>query len=165
MKGMGIRVHTLREMEMLMEQHPELFGGAQAMMKIPKPFSEEKPYYNKRKATRSQRDDIISQVIKNKYQTSGTDIIKIGRTLFLVDHTTAEDLYTNFMINGKIPDGRGYGIRNKFNFAKLNEVDLHEIIRNIASDYQGSEELIQHRLQEFGITSEQLPGIDITSAI
>jgi len=28
MKGMDIRVHTLREMEMFIEQHPELFDDA-----------------------------------------------------------------------------------------------------------------------------------------
>lgn len=36
MKGMGIRVHTLREMEIFMQQHPELFDDAQQMSKIGK---------------------------------------------------------------------------------------------------------------------------------
>lgn len=39
MKGMGIRVHTLREMEIFMEQHPELFDDVQAMWRNRQLFS------------------------------------------------------------------------------------------------------------------------------
>jgi hypothetical protein len=31
MKGMGIKVHTLREMEIFMRQHPDLFENVEKM--------------------------------------------------------------------------------------------------------------------------------------
>jgi hypothetical protein len=34
MQGMGIRVHTLREMEIFMEQHPELFGENDTLQQL-----------------------------------------------------------------------------------------------------------------------------------
>ncbi len=130
-----------------------------------KPFDINNPYNNKAKANKPQRDKIINAIIHNKYEAKGTDIIKIGGQLFLVDHTNAEDLYKSYLKNGEIPDGQGYGIRKKYTFAKLTKEDLYEITTNIASDYSGSETSIQHRMQELGITSGNLPGIDITSTV
>ena len=128
-------------------------------------YGKENPYHNKQKANKEQRDEIINQILHKEYNASGTDILKVGNQLFLIDHTSIDDLNKNFVKDGKISDGEGYGIRKKYNFAKLTETNLNEIIRNIASDYRNSETTIQHRLQELGITAEQLSGIDITAAI
>ncbi len=130
-----------------------------------KPFGINNPYNNKAKANKPQRDRIINAIIHNKYEAKGTDIIKIGGQLFLVDHTDAEDLYKSYLKNGEIPDGQGYGIRKKYTFAKLTKEDLYEITTNIATSYNLDETSLRNRLQELGVKPRNLSSIDFAAAI
>jgi hypothetical protein len=57
----------------------------QLILRDGKPFGEDNKYDNKKKATKKQRDEIINTIIHNKYDTVGTDIIKIGNSIFLCD--------------------------------------------------------------------------------
>ena len=66
---------------------------------------------------------------------------------------------------GEIPDGTGYGIRKKYNFAKLTKEDLYEIVTNIAVSYNSNETSLRNRLQELGVKPGNLLGIDFTAAI
>ena len=132
-----------------------------------KPFGDGNWYDNKKKATKKQRDEIINTIIHNKYDTVGTDIIKIGNSIFLFDHTDRDDLYKSYWNTkkGEIPDGTGYGIRKKYNFAEITKEDLHEIITNIAASYNSDEASIRNWLQELGIKPRNLSGIDFAAAI
>ena len=125
-----------------------------------KPYGVDNPYRNKDKATFEEREEIIRIVKKNKYDKVGTDIIRVGDTLFLIDHTDAEDLL-NLYNNGIIPDGQGYGIRKKYNFASINKEDIYEITRNIAESYNFDANGIRNRLQELGIKPGDLLELDI----
>lgn len=112
-------------------------------------------------------DEIINTIIHNKYDTVGTDIVKIGNSIFLFDYTDRDDLYKSYWNakKGEIPDGTGYGIRKKYNFAEITKEDLHEIITNIAASYNSDETSLRNRLQELGIKPGNLSGIDFAAAI
>ena len=133
-------------------------------------YSKSNPYHNAHKATKQQRQDLLRLVKQNKYDASGTDILSLSNnnetTLFLIDHSSHSLLLKNQQENReKGVETDLFGIRKKYNLSKLTGDDIREIARNIAGDYRGSEALIQHRLQELGITPRNLPGIDITTAI
>ena len=134
------------------------------------PYSKQHPYRNKVKATTRQRREILGIVKSKRYNNNGTDIVTLREDnyqyVYVIDHSSHALLEENQKENdeqGIITDL--FGIRRKYNINKLTEDDIRYITRNIASDYGGSEASIQHRLQELGITTEQLPGIDIDAAI
>lgn len=130
-----------------------------------KPYGIGNPYQNKQKATKEQRDEIIKKIRSNKYDRVGTDIVKIGDALFLIDHMDDYSQSEIFLKNGEIPDGQGYGIRKKYNFATITKEDIHEIIRNIADEYNYSEENIRKMLQDIGFKPRNLFELNIASAI
>ena len=82
-------------------------------------------------------------------------------------NTDRDDLYKSYWNTkkGEIPDGTGYGIRKKYNFAEITKEDLHEIITNIAASYNFDEASIRNWLQELGIKPGNLSGIDFAAAI
>ena len=59
-----------------------------------------------------------------------------------MDNTKLLNLYPN----GKIPNGYGYGIREKYNFAELTKKDLYDIATKIAESYNLDENGIRNRL-------------------
>lgn len=124
-------------------------------------FGSSNPYENSKH--RAKVPEILDVIKTNKYNNPGTDIVTLdsdnNKVLYLIDHSSDKELADN------LKDGDGFGIRKVYNIDKLSENDIREITRNIAGDYQNSEELIRNRLQRFGITSENLPGIDIAAAI
>lgn len=128
------------------------------------PYGRENPYYNKKKSTRAQRDEIVKSIIRKGYNSVGTDVIKVGDYLFLIDHMDNED-FLNLFEGRKIPDGYGYGIRKKYNFAELTKDDIYEIVRNIAESYNYNEESIRDWLQELGLESRDLLELDIASEL
>lgn len=75
-----------------------------------KAYGQWNAYNNKRKATQEQRDELIKKVIGKQYEHAGTDIINIGPSLFLIDHSSSDEIKSEYA-NWNIPDGEGYGIR------------------------------------------------------
>lgn len=124
-------------------------------------YGKENPYINSK--YKAKIPEILSIIKVHKYNNSGTDVVTLDsdkhQTIYLVDHSTDKELTDN------LKDGDGFGIRKVYNIDKLSENDIREITRNIASDYRNSEKSIRNRLQKLGITSENLPGIDIDAAI
>ena len=105
-----------------------------------------------------------------KYNKSGSDIVTLdsdgNKTLYLIDNSS----HSVFLSNEKEDKKRGiendlFGIRKVYNVDKLSSDDIREITSNIAGDYQNSETAIRNWLQRLGVTSENLPGIDIDAAI
>ena len=127
-----------------------------------KPFGKEKPYENRKH--KAELPVLLEIVRANKYNKPGTDVVFIEgnkkNLIYVIDHSADSEIQNNIDEGGD-----GFGIRNTFKLNKLTENDIQYITRNIAGDYRGSKELIQHRLQELGITTEKLPGIDIDAAI
>lgn len=162
-KTLGIKIITDEEAKKYLNQH------GYNNIKEARPYNIWNNYHNKRKATKEQRDAIINEVIRKKYDSQGTDLIKIGDDLFLIDHGTNEDLFKEHANNkneAEIPDGQGYGIRKKYTFASLkNKANLNEIVRNISADYGYSKTRILQVLQDFGLGPKHLSGFDITAAI
>ena len=133
-------------------------------------FSVSFPYHNSQKASESERREIKDIIRQKEYNKSGSDIVTLdsngNKTLYLIDHSS----HSVFLSNEKEDKKRGvendlFGIREVYNIDKLSSDDIREITKNIASDYQNSETAIRNWLQRLGVTSENLPGIDITSAI
>lgn len=133
-------------------------------------FSESFPYHNSQKASESERREIKDIIRQKKYNKSGSDIVTLdsngNKTLYLIDHSS----HSVFLSNEKEDKKRGvendlFGIREVYNIDKLSSDDIREITKNIASDYQDSETAIRNWLQRLGVTSENLPGIDIDAAI
>ena len=135
-----------------------------------RPYSKKHPYRNKVKATEQQRTEILGFIKSKEYNNNGTDIVTLKgdnhQYVYVVDHSSHKLLEENQKENEKEGITTDlFGIRKKFDIKKLTENDIRYIARNIAGDYGGSETSIQHRMQELGITTEQLPGIDIDAAI
>lgn len=135
-----------------------------------RPYSKKHPYRNKVKATEQQRTEILGFIKSREYNNNGTDIVTLRgdnhQYVYVIDHSSHKLLEENQKENEKEGITTDlFGIRRKFNIKKLTENDIRYIARNIAGDYGGSETSIQHRMQELGITTEQLPGIDIDAAI
>ena len=99
----------------------------------------------------------MNERIGNTYTRSGR----------IANPTEQDDLYKSYWNakKGEIPDGTGYGIRKKYNFAEITKEDLHEIITNIAASYNSDETSLRNRLQELGIKPGNLSGIDFAAAI
>lgn len=62
-------------------------------------------------------------------------------------------------------DGDGFGIRNSYSISELTNDDIKEIIRNIGSNYGYSEERVRTVLQNLGIRSENMLGINIAAEL
>lgn len=124
-------------------------------------FGNTNPYKNSK--YRAKVPEILAIIKANKYNNPGTDIVTLdsdnNKVLYLIDHSSDRELSDN------LKDGDGFGIRKVYNIDKLSENDIREITRNIASDYQNSDTAIRNWLQRLGVTSENLPHIDLTSAI
>jgi hypothetical protein len=129
-----------------------------------RPFGANNPYNNKRKATRSQRDEIVKIILSKNYDSVGSDIIRVGDSLFLIDHTDNSE-FQNILDTEKKPDGQGYGIRKKYTFANITEEDIYEIVTNIAKSYNYNEGSIRIRLQELGLEPTALSKFDFNAAI
>ena len=129
-----------------------------------KPFGPDNPYNNKRKATRAQRDEIVKAILHEGYDSVGTDVVKVGNYLFLIDHTDNSE-FQNILDTEKNPDGQGYGIRKKYTFANITEEDIYEIVTNIAKSYSYNEGSIRVRLQELGFEPTALSKFDFNAAI
>jgi len=158
-KEMGIPVHNKEEMEAFLKEH-----GYDDIEELAKAYSRERPYQNKKKATKAQRDSLIEQVKSKDYQANGTDVLKVGNSLFLVDVMPQIDL-EEYYPNGEIPDGQGYGIRKRYDLNKVTENDVKEIIRNISVLYGFDYERINNVLQSIGITKRHLSKSAVNAAI
>ena len=133
-------------------------------------YGKSNPYHNARKATKQQREDLLKLVIQNKYVGNGTDLLSLtdnkGTTLFLIDHSSNSLLLENQQENKeKGVETDLFGIRKKYSLSKLTEDDITEITRNISYFYGNSERAVRNRLQELGITSENMSEFDIIAAI
>lgn len=126
---------------------------------INKPFGKDNPYNNRRKSTSKEREQILSTIKDKKYESSGTDAIRVGDRIFTIDHSADSELEEN------LEKGDGFGIRKRYNLTKLKEEDVREIVRNIASTYSNSEESIRRVLQNIGIGQRQLFSLNIDAAI
>ena len=124
-------------------------------------FGSNNPYENSK--YRAKVPEILNVIKSNKYNNPGTDIVTLdsdnNKVLYLIDHSSDKELADN------LKDGDGFGIRKVYNIDKLSENDIREITRDIAGDYQNSETAVRNWLQRLGVTSENLPGIDIDAAI
>ena len=151
----GIKVFGRSAMEEFLKTH-NLQYLQQAIA-----FGNSNPYENSKYSNKI--PEILAIIKANKYNNPGTDIVTLdsdnNKVLYLIDHSSDKELADN------LKDGDGFGIRKVYNIDKLSENDIREITRNIASDYQNSEKFIRSWLQRLGITSENLPGIDIDAAI
>ena len=56
-------------------------------------------------------------------------------------------------------------VSEKIYFCKTTKEDLYEIVTNIAVSYNSYETSLRNRLQELGIKSGNLPGVDFAAAI
>jgi len=95
---------------------------------------------------------------------NGTDVLKVGISLFLVDVMPQLDL-EEYYPNGEIPDGQGYGIRKRYDLNKITENDVKEIIRNISVLYGNDYQRINNVLQSIGIASRYLSKSVVNAAI
>lgn len=160
----GIKVLGRDAMEEFLKTH-NIEGLQQA-----RAFSESFPYHNSQKASESERREIKDIIRQKKYNKSGSDIVTLdsngNKTLYLIDHSS----HDSFLSNEKEDSKNGvendlFGIRKVYNIDKISSDDIREITRSIAGDYKNSETAIRNWLQRLGITSGNLPGIDITAAI
>ena len=113
MQGMGIRVHTLREMRIFMEQHPELFNDVQMMA-----------------AGRNSINNSLSLQEKDNIRSLLRTINRVGTTLldngdgtmYLLDHTDREGIETR---NRRKQDG--FNCRLKFSVDGYSEQEIDAI--------------------------------------
>ena len=113
MKGMGMKVHTLREMEIFMQQHPELFDDAQMIS-----------------TGRNSINNSLSLQEKNNIRSLLRTINRVGTTLlddgdgtmYLLDHTDREGIETR---NRRKQDG--FNCRLKFSVDGYSEQEIDAI--------------------------------------
>ena len=155
LKSQGINVLNREAMAEFLKTH-KLEYLQQAIA-----YGKENPYVNSE--YKAKVPEILSIIKASKYNKPGTDAVTIDsdnhKVIYLIDHSADSELEDN------LKTGDGFGIRKVYNINKLSENDIREIARNIAGDYRNSEEFVRNRLQRLGINSENLPHIDLASAI
>ncbi|MBQ3634290.1 MAG: hypothetical protein II951_01565 [Bacteroidales bacterium] len=63
-----------------------------------RPYGKDRPYRNKEKSNRKQRDELINKIKQRNYEHAGTDVFTVGDTIFLVDHQSAKTFKMNILI-------------------------------------------------------------------
>ena len=155
LKSQGINVKDRAAMEEFLKTHKlEYLQQATA-------YGKEHPYENASHVGKI--PEILSIVKAKKYNKPGTDAVTLDseghRRIYLIDHSADKELADN------LKDGDGFGIRKVYNVNTITKDDVREIIRNIASDYRGSEVSIRHRLQNLGLGPKDLSSINIAAEL
>ena len=155
LKSQGINVKDRVAMEEFLKTHKlEYLQQATA-------YGKEHPYENASHVGKI--PEILSIVKAKKYNKPGTDAVTLDseghRRIYLIDHSADKELADN------LKDGDGFGIRKVYNVNTITKDDVREIIRNIASDYRGSEVSIRHRLQNLGLGPKDLSSINIAAEL
>ena len=151
----GVVVDFMEKMGMEVERISE-GEGEQEMVRG---FGKERPYKNREKASKKDIEAIQGEISGKRYNKSGSDVVRVGRKIYLIDHSSHEEYEEN------VKDGDGFGIRNVYKIGDIDERDIREIVRNIAADYGYAEERVREVLQAVGIRPENLSGINIDAEL
>lgn len=150
---LGIKLMTYNEAKEYLSQHGIDVQAA-------RPIDN---YHNSTKASKKVIGEILDIVKGNKYNKVGTDAVTLSsennKYIYLIDHSSDAELPDN------LKTGDGFGIRKKYEVNKLTKEDIYEITRNIAPQYNYSEESIRRVLSRLGVKSADMLGINIADAI
>ena len=134
------------------------------LFSLPRSHGRNQPYGNSKKATKAEREELLSIIQQKKYSESGTDVYSLDvndhKIIYLVDHSSYSELYENLREGGD-----GFGIRKTFEVDKITADDIRTILRNIASDYGYSAARLRDRLQALRIRPEVMSGVDIAAEL
>lgn len=147
LEGMGIVVHRFTEAEEGSEQESV------------KPYGKEKPYKNREKASKKEIAAIKKKIEEKRYNKAGTDAVKVGEKIFVIDHSTDEEY------NENAKDGDGFGIRSVYKAKDVKEEQIREIIRRVRADYRDSAVRIRRLLYDLGIGRGYVSGVDIVAEL
>ena len=134
------------------------------LFSLPRSYGRNQSYGNSKKATKAEREELLSIIQQKKYLESGTDIISLDtndhKIIYLVDHSSDSELYENLREGGD-----GFGIRKTFEVNSITKDDIREITRNIAPFYDYSAARISRLLQAAGIGQANLFSTDIAAEL
>ena len=134
------------------------------LFSLPRSHGRNQPYGNSKKATKAEREELLSIIQQKKYPESGTDVYSLDtndhKIVYLVDHSSDRELYENLREGGD-----GFGIRKTFEVNSITKDDIREITRNIAPFYDYSATRISGVLQAAGIGQANLFSTDIDAEL